>query len=82
MFIRIISYTPKTGLIKGTGSNLGLGAGFGYQYEVSKKYFYGPNSGTAGTLNKMKINGQHWILEMIKRRVNKSFLSAVATFRF
>jgi hypothetical protein len=43
--IGVISYTTKTGFVKGTGSNLGLEAGIGYQYEVSKNFLIGPNSG-------------------------------------
>ena len=58
MGLGVISYTTKTGSVKGTGSNLGAELNFGYQYQVSKNFLIGPKLGlTAGTLSKMKFNG-------------------------
>lgn len=80
----VISYTSKTGTVKGTGSNLGLDAGFGYQYALSKNFMIGPKLGvTAGTLNKMKLNGT--TVEFgkdTKEGLTRVSLSAAATFRF
>ncbi len=79
----IISYTTKTGNIKGTGSSLGLDAGFGYQYALSKNIFIGPKlSMTAGTLTKMKINGTTVELGDAKEGLTRVSLSGVATFNF
>ncbi|MBV8327959.1 hypothetical protein [Chryseobacterium sp.] len=80
----VISYTTKTGSIKGTGSNLGLDAGFGYQYEVSKNFMIGPKVGiTGGTLNKMKFNGMTYEFgDNEKEGLTRISLSAAATFRF
>lgn len=79
----IISYTTKTGNIKGTGSSLGLDAGFGYQYALSKNIFIGPKlSMTAGTLTKMKINGATVELGEAKEGLTRVSLSGVATFNF
>lgn len=79
----IISYTTKTGNIKGTGSSLGLDAGFGYQYALSKNIFIGPKlSMTAGTLTKMKINGATVELGDAKEGLTRVSLSGVATFNF
>ncbi len=79
----VISYTTKTGGIKGTGSNLGLDAGIGYQYQVSKNILIGPKlSATVGTLNKMTFNGQTVDLGDNKEGLTRVSLSAAATFRF
>ncbi|ASE62711.1 porin family protein [Chryseobacterium indologenes] len=82
--IGVISYTTKTGNVKGTGSNLGLDAGFGYQYALSDNIFIGPKlSITAGTLSKMKINGQTLDLpDNQKEGLTRVSLSGVVTFRF
>ncbi|MDM1554497.1 outer membrane beta-barrel protein [Chryseobacterium indologenes] len=79
----IISYTTKTGNVKGTGSSLGLDAGFGYQYALSDHIFIGPKlSMTAGTLTKMKINGTTMELGDAKEGLTRVSLSGVATFHF
>ncbi|WP_089738465.1 hypothetical protein [Chryseobacterium jejuense] len=79
----VISYTTKTGNVKGTGSNLGLDAGFGYQYALSDHLFIGPKlSVTAGTLNKMKINGTTVDMSDAKEGLTRVSLSGVATFHF
>lgn len=79
----VISYTTKTGNVKGTGSNLGLDAGFGYQYALSKNIFIGPKlSVTAGTLTKMKINETTVDLGDAKEGLTRVSLSGVATFHF
>ncbi|MBK1897973.1 hypothetical protein [Chryseobacterium paridis] len=79
-----ITYTTKTGNVKGTGANLGLEADFAYQYEVSKHFFIGPKLGvTAGTLSKMTINGTSVNLgDDQKEGLTRLSLSAAATFRF
>ncbi|AZB10015.1 hypothetical protein EG344_14945 [Chryseobacterium sp. G0162] len=79
----VISYTTKTGNVKGTGSNLGLDAGFGYQYALSDHIFIGPKlSVTAGTLTKMKINGTTVELGDAKEGLTRVSLSGVVTFHF
>ncbi|KFF73511.1 hypothetical protein HX13_18720 [Chryseobacterium sp. P1-3] len=80
----VISYTTKTGNVKGTGSNLGLDAGLGYQYALSKNIFIGPKlSVTAGTLNKMTINGTTVNFgDKEKEGLTRVSLSGVATFHF
>ncbi|MCJ7933275.1 MAG: hypothetical protein MUW56_06455 [Chryseobacterium sp.] len=80
----VISYTTKTGTVKGTGSNLGLDAGFGYQYALSKNFMIGPKLGvTAGTLNKMKIDGRTYEFgDNEKEGLTRISLSAAATFHF
>lgn len=79
----VISYTTKTGNVKGTGSNLGLDAGFGYQYALSDHLFIGPKlSVTAGALNKMKINGTTVDLGDEKEGLTRVSLSGVVTFHF
>ncbi len=83
MALGVISYTTKTGNIKGTGSNLGLDAGFGYQYELSDHLFIGPKlSVTAGTLNKMTFNGTTVDLSDTKEGLTRVSLSGVVTFHF
>ncbi|UKB83299.1 hypothetical protein LF887_20135 [Chryseobacterium sp. MEBOG06] len=80
----VITYTTKTASVKGTGSNLGLEAGIGYQYAISKNFMIGPKIGvTAGTLTKMKMNGQSYDLpDDQKEGLTRVSLSAVAAFRF
>ncbi|MFZ4930311.1 hypothetical protein [Chryseobacterium sp. Mn2064] len=80
----VITYTTKTGAIKGTGSNLGLEAGIGYQYAVSKNFLIGPKFGiTAGTLGKVKIDGRSYELpDDQKEGLTRISLSAAAAFRF
>lgn len=79
-----ITYTTKTGNVKGKGSNLGLDVNFGYQYALSKYFFIGPKLGmTAGTLNKMTIDGTSVNLgDDQKEGLTRLSLSAAATFRF
>lgn len=79
----VITYTTKTGTVKGTGSSLGLDAGFGYQYAISNQFFIGPKIGfTAGTLSKMKYNGTTVDFGDEKEGLSRLSLSAAATFRF
>ncbi|PKF74503.1 hypothetical protein [Chryseobacterium sp. PMSZPI] len=80
----VISYTTKTGNVKGTGSNIGLDAGFGYQYALSKNIFIGPKlSMTAGTLSKMTFNGTTVNFgDKEKEGLTRVSLSGVATFHF
>ncbi|BAP33319.1 uncharacterized protein CHSO_4282 [Chryseobacterium sp. StRB126] len=79
----VISYTAKTGNVKGAGSNLGLGAGLGYQYVLSDHLFIGPKlSMTAGTLNKMKTSGITVDLGDEKERLTRVSLSGVVAFHF
>lgn len=80
----VISYTTKTGTVKGTGSNLGLDANVAYQYALSKNFFIGPKVGfTAGTLSKMKFNGTTVDFgDDQKEGLHRVSLSAAATFRF
>jgi hypothetical protein len=84
MGLGVISYTTKTGSVKGTGSNLGAELNFGYQYQVSKNFLIGPKLGlTAGTLSKMKFNGVTYEFgEEEKEGLHRVSLSAAATFRF
>lgn len=84
MGLGVISYTTKTGNVKGTGSNLGAELNFAYQYQISKNFLIGPKVGlTAGTLNKMKFNGQTIEFgEDQKEGLHRVSLSAAATFRF
>lgn len=84
MGLGVISYTTKTGNVKGTGSNLGAEINFAYQYQISKNFLIGPKVGlTGGTLNKMKFNGQTIEFgEDQKEGLHRVSLSAAATFRF
>ncbi|ANF51295.1 hypothetical protein A0O34_12585 [Chryseobacterium glaciei] len=84
MGLGVISYSTKTGNVKGTGSNLGAELNFAYQYQISKNFLIGPKVGlTAGTLNKMKFNGQTIEFgEDQKEGLHRVSLSAAATFRF
>ncbi|MBW7675906.1 hypothetical protein [Chryseobacterium chendengshani] len=80
----VITYTTKTGSVKGTGSNLGLEANFAYQYAITNQIFIGPKLGvTAGTLSKMKYNGTTVNFgEDEGEGLSRLSLSAAVTFRF
>lgn len=80
----VISYTTKTGTVKGTGSNVGAEINLGYQYQLTKNILIGPKLGlTGGTLNKMKINDVSYKLEDDQKEgLSRVSLSAAATFRF
>ncbi|MBB4806414.1 hypothetical protein HNP38_001686 [Chryseobacterium defluvii] len=79
----VITYTTKTGTVKGTGSNLGMEANIAYQYAVSKNFFIGPKLGfTAGTLTEMKFNGTTVEFGDEKEGLSRVSLGAAATFRF
>lgn len=80
----VITYTTKTGSVKGTGSNLGLEANFAYQYAITNQIFIGPKLGlTGGTLSKMKYNGTTVNFGEDEREgLSRLSLSAAATFRF
>jgi hypothetical protein len=84
MGLGVISYTTKTANVKGTGSNLGAELNFAYQYQITKNILIGPKLGlTAGTLNKMKINGVTYDFnDDQKEGLHRVSLSAAATFRF
>ena len=84
MGLGVISYTTKTGTVKGTGSNLGAEINFAYQYQINDNFLIGPKFGmTAGTLNKMKFNGQTIdFADDQKEGLHRVSLSAAATFRF
>lgn len=84
MGLGVISYTTKTANVKGTGSNLGAELNFGYQYQITKNFHIGPKVGlTAGTLNKMKIDGVTYDFgEDQKEGLARVSLSAAAAFRF
>lgn len=80
----VISYTTKTGSVKGTGSAFGMELGAGYQYAITKNLMIGPKfTATAGTLSKMKYNGQTISLgKDEKEGLARVSLSAAAAFRF
>ncbi|THV57395.1 MULTISPECIES: hypothetical protein [Chryseobacterium] len=80
----VLSYTTKTGSVKGTGSTFGAEVDFGYQYQVSKNFLIGPKVGlSGGTLNKMKINGVTYKFDDDQKEgLHRVSLSAAATFRF
>lgn len=84
MGLGVISYTTKTANVKGTGSNLGAELNFAYQYQITKNILIGPKLGlTAGTLNKMKINGVTYDFDDDQKEgLHRVSLSAAATFRF
>lgn len=84
MGLGVISYTTKTANVKGTGSNLGAELNVAYQYQITKNVLIGPKIGlTAGTLNKMKINGITYDFgDDQKEGLHRVSLSAAATFRF
>lgn len=80
----LITYTTKTGNVKGTGSNVGADINFAYQYALSDHIFIGPKIGlTGGTLTKMKYNGVSYEFPEDQREgLTRLSLSAAATFRF
>lgn len=80
----VITYTTKTGSVKGTGSNLGLEVNFAYQYAITHQILIGPKLGlTGGTLSKMKYNGTTVDFGEDEREgLSRLSLSAAATFRF
>lgn len=80
----VLSYTTKTGSVKGTGSTFGAEVDFGYQYQISKNFLIGPKVGlSGGTLNKMKINGVTYKFDNDQKEgLHRVSLSAAATFRF
>lgn len=80
----VISYTTKTGDVKGTGSTFGAEIDFGYQYEISKNFLIGPKVGlSGGTLSKMKYNGVTYKFDDDQKEgLHRVSLSAAATFRF
>lgn len=80
----VITYTTKTGSVKGTGSTLGLEANFAYLYAITNQIFIGPKLGiTGGTLTKMKYNGTTVDFgEDEGEGLSRLSLSAAATFRF
>ncbi|WP_346986545.1 hypothetical protein [Chryseobacterium sp. POE27] len=84
MGLGVISYTTKIANVKGTGSNLGAELNFAYQYQITKNILIGPKLGlTAGTLNKMKIDGVTYDFnDDQKEGLHRVSLSAAATFRF
>ncbi len=84
MGLGVISYTTKTADVKGTGSNLGAELNFAYQYQITENILIGPKLGlTAGTLNKMKINGVTYDFDDDQKEgLHRVSLSAAATFRF
>jgi hypothetical protein len=80
----VMSYTTKTGNVKGTGSTLGAEIDLGYQYQVSRNFLIGPKVGlSGGTLNKMKFNGVTYKFDDDQKEgLHRVTLSAAATFRF
>jgi hypothetical protein len=82
--VGVMSYTTKTGSVKGTGSTLGAEIDLGYQYQVSKNFLIGPKLGlSGGTLRKMKYNGITYDFgKDQKEGLHRLSLSAAATFRF
>lgn len=80
----VMSYTTKTGSVKGTGSTLGAEIDLGYQYQVSRNFLIGPKVGlSGGTLNKMKFNGVTYKFDDDQKEgLHRVTLSAAATFRF
>ncbi|WP_162088394.1 hypothetical protein [Chryseobacterium aquaeductus] len=79
----VITYTTKTGTVKGTGSSLGMEANFAYQYAITNQILVGPKLGaTAGTLSKMKYNGTTIDFGEEREGLSRLSLSLAATFRF
>lgn len=80
----VLSYTTKTGDVKGTGSTFGAEIDFGYRYQISKNFLIGPKVGlSGGTLNKMKFNGVTYKFDDDQKEgLHRVSLSAAATFRF
>lgn len=80
----LITYTTKTGNVKGTGSNIGSDINFAYQYAITERFFIGPKIGlTAGTLTEMSFNGVSYdFAEDQREGLTRLSASAAATFRF
>jgi len=79
----VISYTTKTGSVKGKGSNLGVEMNVAYQYAITKTIYLGPKFGlTGGTLSKMTYNGQTVDFGENKEGLGRVSLGAAASFRF
>ncbi|KQR91966.1 hypothetical protein ASG01_13275 [Chryseobacterium sp. Leaf180] len=80
----VITYTTKTGNVKGVGSSLGADINFAYQYAVTDNIFIGPKLGLiGGTITKMKYNGVVYDFpEDQGEGLTRLSLSAAATFRF
>lgn len=80
----VVSYTTKTGSVKGTGCTLGAEMNVAYQYQISQNILIGPKLGlSGGTLSKMKYNGVTYDFpEDVKEGLGRVSLSAAATFRF
>ncbi|MCX8532723.1 hypothetical protein [Chryseobacterium luquanense] len=79
-----MSYTTKTGNIKGKGNTLGAEVDFAYQYEINKHILIGPKIGlSGGSLRKISYNGQVLDLgEENREGLSRVSLAASATFRF
>ncbi|RST26070.1 hypothetical protein [Chryseobacterium lacus] len=84
MALGMISYKSTTGNVVIEGSNLGLAASIAYQYAINSNIFVGPQLGyTAGTLKKMKLNGN--TIELSEGQyegLGRVSLSLAGTFRF
>lgn len=82
--IGVISYKSDINGTEFTGSNLGLAADLGYHYQITPKFSFGPQLGiTAGTLNKIKIDGQSIDLpEDSKEGLHRVSLSLGANLSF
>ncbi|MGI9651438.1 hypothetical protein [Chryseobacterium sp. RLHN22] len=80
----VITYTTKTGNVKGTGANVGAEINLAYQYALNDHVFIGPKLGlTGGSLSKMKYNGTTINFGDDEREgLTRLSLSAAATFRF
>ena len=79
-----MSYTTKTGAVKGKGTTLGAEVDFAYQYQVNKHILIGPKVGlSGGALRKISYNGQVVDLgEDNAEGLSRVSLAASATFRF
>lgn len=78
----VITYTTKSGNVKGTGSNLGLDANFSYQYAINDNISIGPKIGyTVGTLTKMTFNGQSIDLGENKEGLGRFNAGLAVSFR-
>ncbi|OBW40176.1 hypothetical protein AB670_03506 [Chryseobacterium sp. MOF25P] len=79
-----MSYTTKTGNVKGKGNTLGAEVDFAYQYQINKNILIGPKVGlSGGALRKISYNGQVVDLgEENREGLSRVSLAASATFRF